>query len=61
MQDDFELLSEEKTMLENELYQLKGTEVGKILVPNNVLEYLNGAYYFREEIKEIFKCLIKCF
>ncbi|XP_040843988.1 coiled-coil domain-containing protein 7-like [Ochotona curzoniae] len=29
MQDDFELLSEEKTMLENELYQLKGTERGK--------------------------------
>ncbi|XP_058525561.1 coiled-coil domain-containing protein 7 [Ochotona princeps] len=28
MQDDFELLSEEKMMLENELYQLKGTERG---------------------------------
>lgn len=35
MQRDFQLLSEEKLVLENELQKLKDTEVGKILVFEN--------------------------
>jgi hypothetical protein len=35
MQDDFDLLSNEKSVLENELKKLKAEEVGKFLVAYN--------------------------